>query len=282
MGDSCCNPDSMGYITDLIGTALPGTFVHSVQLGSTEDQDKNAGFFGILMNQVAETCEKLKAVPELQNGFNGIGFSQGGLFLRAYVETCSDGPKVHNLITYGSPHMGVGDAPNCQDKSDTNCSIMRSLIKSGAYLSWVQNRVVQAQYFKDPKNYETYLEKSLFLPFINNEVTDTKREEYKANLKALNKLVLIRFSEDTMVIPSETSWFGFFDEELNVVPMEQQPLYIEDWIGLRWLDENGRVDKILQEGGHMKIDEDMFVNQIIPTYLANLVSTDSGRLLLQD
>ncbi|KAJ3038380.1 hypothetical protein HDU99_010309, partial [Rhizoclosmatium hyalinum] len=57
----------------------------------------------------------------------------------------------------------------------------------------------------DPKNYETYLEKSLFLPFINNEVTDTKREEYKANLKALNKLVLIRFSEDTMVIPSETS-----------------------------------------------------------------------------
>ncbi|ORY53802.1 alpha/beta-hydrolase [Rhizoclosmatium globosum] len=272
----------MGYIADLIGTALPGTFVHSVQLGSTEDQDKNAGFFGILMNQVAETCEKLKAVPELQNGFNGIGFSQGGLFLRAYVETCSDGPKVHNLITYGSPHMGVGDAPNCQDKSDTNCSIMRSLIKSGAYLSWVQNRVVQAQYFKDPKNYETYLEKSLFLPFINNEVTDTKREEYKANLKALNKLVLIRFSEDTMVIPSETSWFGFFDEELNVVPMEQQPLYIEDWIGLRWLDENGRVDKILQEGGHMKIDEDMFVNQIIPTYLANLVSSDSGRLLLQD
>ena len=37
-------------------------------------------------------------VPELRNGFNAIGFSQGGLFLRAYVENCNN-PRVMNLVT---------------------------------------------------------------------------------------------------------------------------------------------------------------------------------------
>jgi palmitoyl-protein thioesterase len=50
-------------------------------------------------------CEQLAKVPELSNGFNAIGFSQGGLFMRAYVERCNQ-PKVRHLITFGSPHGG--------------------------------------------------------------------------------------------------------------------------------------------------------------------------------
>ncbi|KAI9332837.1 palmitoyl-protein thioesterase 1 [Obelidium mucronatum] len=160
---------------------------------------------------------------------------------------------------------------------------MRNLFKSGAYLSWIQNRVVQAQYYRDPQNYKKYLEKNIFLPHINNEVEASRNESYKDNLKALNKLVLIRFSEDTMVVPSESSWFGFFDEEMNIVQMENQDLYLQDWIGLRWLNEKGRVDRLLQDGKHMQIDEDYFVNQIVPTYLANLVDIGVDKsLTLQD
>ena len=39
---------------------------------------------GFLLNvntQIDEVCEKLAKDPKLQNGYNGMGFSQGGQFL---------------------------------------------------------------------------------------------------------------------------------------------------------------------------------------------------------
>lgn len=51
-------------------------------------------------------CDQLKEVEGLENGFDGIGFSQGGLFLRAYAERCND-PPLKTLVTFGSPHNGM-------------------------------------------------------------------------------------------------------------------------------------------------------------------------------
>ncbi|KAJ3225674.1 hypothetical protein HDU78_010581 [Chytriomyces hyalinus] len=280
MGDSCCNPDSMGYISTLLSANLNNTvFIHSVRLAATEDDDKQAGFFGIASEQVDAVCKSLAEIAELRNGFNAIGFSQGGLFLRAYVERCVEGPRVFNLITYGTAHMGVADAPGCEDASDTNCVLMRNLIRSGAYLSWVQNRVIQAQYFKDPTNIARYLEKNIFLPYINNEIESHRNEQYASSLKTLNKLVLIRFEDEKTVVPAESSWFGFYnDDKSEIVGMEGQPLYLQDWIGVRWLNENGRLDRLSQPGGHMKIDEAFLNNTIIPTYLANTVVDAASEL----
>jgi palmitoyl-protein thioesterase len=77
MGDDCCNPDSMGRIQELLKTELPpGTFIYSIQIGDTVDQDHKAGFFGKIDQQVDFVCEQLSNIPELQYGFNAIGFSQ--------------------------------------------------------------------------------------------------------------------------------------------------------------------------------------------------------------
>ncbi|KAJ3086723.1 Palmitoyl-protein thioesterase 1 [Physocladia obscura] len=275
MGDSCCNKDSMGYITELITNELPGAFVHSVSIGDTEEDDRNAGFFGIVFDQIAQACTQIKNIALLRDGFNAVGFSQGGQFLRAYAETCADGPKIYNLVTYGSQHMGVADAPNCENKGDASCYLMRSILRNGAYLGWVQNRVVQAQYFKDPLNYELYLAKSLFLAHINNEIAASRNASYKEAIKTLNKLVLIKFGDEATVVPAESSWFGYYDDERkSIVEMENQALYIEDWIGIRWLNENGRLERITQDGGHMQIDEEFFKNEIIPKYLANAIITE--------
>lgn len=54
MGDSCCDPESMGRVAGLIQEALPGTFVHSVQIGDDPDNDANAGFFGNINEQVSQ------------------------------------------------------------------------------------------------------------------------------------------------------------------------------------------------------------------------------------
>lgn len=35
---------------------------------------------------------------------------------------------------------------------DVSCALMRSVVRFGAYTGYVQHRVVQAQYFRDPRN----------------------------------------------------------------------------------------------------------------------------------
>jgi palmitoyl-protein thioesterase len=93
----------------------PGSFVHSIMIGADPEEDRKASFFDQIHKQVESVCDTLKKIPELKDGFDALGFSQGGLFFRAYVQQCND-PPVRNLISFGSPHGGVSDVPNCQDK----------------------------------------------------------------------------------------------------------------------------------------------------------------------
>ncbi len=88
-------------------------------------------------------------MQELKAGFHAIGFSQGGLFMRALVQTC-DLP-VKRLVTFGSPHAGVAEPPGC-DVSEaqhalrvSDCGVVRNLIQMGVYWEWIQSSVVQAQ-----------------------------------------------------------------------------------------------------------------------------------------
>jgi palmitoyl-protein thioesterase len=98
-----------------------------------------------------------------------------------------------------------------------------------------------------------------------------KNATYAAHLKQLDALVLVLFAQDRTVVPKESAWFGsyppkeekeddalrtFFDlghDEKAIVPMRKQPLYVEDWIGLRTLDESGRVELVSCDGGHMHL-----------------------------
>lgn len=49
-----------------------------------------------------------------ERGIWAIGFSQGGLFLRAVFEWYPN-LTVSTLITFGLPHMGVLQLPLCAD-----------------------------------------------------------------------------------------------------------------------------------------------------------------------
>merc|ERR1711862_276837 len=84
MGDNCCLPFSMGKIKKVIETEVPGAFVHSIQTGNNILEDEAEGFFGNANKQVDKACKTLKGIPELAGGFNAVGFSQGGQFMRAY------------------------------------------------------------------------------------------------------------------------------------------------------------------------------------------------------
>jgi len=266
MGDTCCNPESMGYIQAVIEGNIPGIYVRSIMLGNSQSQDQEDGFIGVVNNQIASVCEMLAADPKLQGGFNAIGFSQGGQFLRAYVERCNN-PPVHNLITVGGQHQGVYGMPNCPGVNITVCEWIRDLLDLGAYNSWIQNFLVQAQYWQDPLDEKAYLAGNIFLPDINNALP-TKNQTYKNNILKLSNFVMVRFTEDTMVQPIESEWFGFYvpGQDKKVLTLQETPLYQEDWLGLKQLDQQGKLKFLSVVGEHLQFSIQWFNETIIPYF----------------
>uniref|UniRef100_A0A0N5BBS9 Palmitoyl-protein thioesterase 1 n=1 Tax=Strongyloides papillosus TaxID=174720 RepID=A0A0N5BBS9_STREA len=264
MGDSCCNPLSMGRVKKLIQEHLPGTYVHSLMLGSNIFTDTEHGFLGNMNDLVEEACRKIKADSYLRNGYNGLGFSQGGLFIRAVAQRCPN-PPMKNLISIGGPQQGIFGFPYCTGPKRL-CTTVSTLLNMGAYLSFVQNKIVQAQYWHDPLVDDIYKEKNIFLADLNNEKANNKT--YKENILKLKKLVLIKFSRDEMVVPKESEWFGFYDiDGKSVIPMENTTLYVDDKIGLKKLSDSGRIHLLTCNGTHLQMSEDFFINKVIYPFL---------------
>lgn len=109
----------------------------------------------------------------------------------------------------------------------------------------------------DITNYEIM---NKFLPDINND--NTINLAYKKNLISvsflfssftirsffqLNNLVLFEFEYDSIVVPRESSLFGFYkDGDLNtMLAYNETKLYIEDRIGLKTLDKAGTIIVII-------------------------------------
>jgi hypothetical protein len=95
------------------------------------------------------------------------------------------------------------------------------------HFSWVQNDLVQAEYWHNPLNEDEYRKHSIFLADINNE--RAKNKTYIKNLLRLNNFVMVKFNNDTMVEPVETEWFGFYKpgQSSEVVTLQESDLYIK-------------------------------------------------------
>merc|ERR1711915_272659 len=138
----------MGNIKKFLEEEIPGVYVHSIMIGSNIIVDMESGFFRDTNRQIREVCEMIAEDPELQDGYNAIGFSQGGQFLRAVAQRCPN-PPMKNLVTIAGQHQGVFGIPGCPGESMELCNIMRELLHIGAYVDLVQNTLVQAQYWHD-------------------------------------------------------------------------------------------------------------------------------------
>jgi len=268
MGDTCCYDFSMGRIKNMIEGQIPGIYVYSIEIGDSIEDDEWNGFFENVNDQVDYVCQQLAANPNLTNGFNAMGFSQGSQFLRAYVQRCNK-PPVYNLISIGGQHQGVYGMPKCPGANSTICEYMRELLDIGAYVGWVQDFLVQAEYWHDPFNEEDYLSDCIFLPDINNEGS-SKNSTYKQNLESLNTFVMTKFTEDTMVQPIESEWFGFYapGQDTEIVPLRKSDLYLEDWIGMKTLDQQGKLHFYSVVGDHLQFTDQWFYTNMIP-YLNN-------------
>ncbi|EGX88730.1 palmitoyl-protein thioesterase precursor [Cordyceps militaris CM01] len=241
-------------VAALADAVHPGTFVHAISLADDDaSADRSATFFGNVSAQVDAVCAQLAAHPILSSApaVDALGFSQGGQFLRAYVERCN-APPVRSLVTFGSQHNGIAQFRACAP-TDFLCQGAMALLRFNTWSAFVQGRLVPAQYFRDPADLDAYLEGSRFLADINNE-REEKNAGYKANLAVLTKFVMFLFEDDTMVHPPESSWFGEVTEA-GSVPLRDRPIYKEDWLGLRALDEKGALVFRSITADHMQIPE---------------------------
>jgi palmitoyl-protein thioesterase len=264
---SCCDTKTQpGNLKQIIEDEL-GVFVYSIATGKGPFLDILSSFKGDVNSQVAAVCKELKGIPELAEGFDAIGFSQGSQFLRAVQERCGhEGPRMRVLVSLAGQHQGIMEPPSCgDDAASSGCLWMETMLKFGVYTPFVQNSVVQAQYYKDPLRMKEYLAQCIFLPDVNND-KKKKNALYKDNLASLEKLVLVLFEEDSVVIPRESAWFGISNGK-SILPLEEQPIYKEDWLGLKELAEEGDLVFVSVPGDHLVFTDDWFLEDVVRKYL---------------
>jgi palmitoyl-protein thioesterase len=65
--------------------------------------------------------------------------------------------------------------------------------------------------------------------------------------------VLVKFLNDTIVVPRDSEWFGFYadGQDSKLQALEESPLYQEDWLGLKTLNESGRLLMLSCHGNHL-------------------------------
>lgn len=268
LGDTY-DADGLMATGELAQRINPGTVVYNIRLANDSSADRRSTFFGNVTEQIAQVCADIAAHPVLGSAaaVNALGFSQGGQFLRGYVERCN-APPVHNLVTFGSQHNGIAKFQMCRP-TDFLCKGAEVLLKANTWSAYAQGNLVPAQYYRDSEDLASYLNFSNFLADVNNERV-VKSAMYKGNMARLNKFVMYVFEKDETVVPKESGWFAEFNAtSKTVTPLRNRTLYDEDWLGLRHLDRKGGLVFETAPGKHMELSEKV-LNQTFSRYFGLL------------
>nr|GLL16744.1 palmitoyl-protein thioesterase 1-like [Ipomoea trifida] len=185
----------------------------------------------------------LRSMPELQQGYNLVGLSQGNVIARGVIELCDNAPPTGPW-----------------------CAAVGFYDEMGVYSDYVQARLGPSGYTRLPNDIPGYLRGCRFLPTINNEIPSANNAIHKQRFTSLQNLVLIMFESDGVVNPPLSSWFGFYQDgdSSRILPPQQTRLYKEDLFGLRTLDEAGKVKFIKVPGVHLVITIPQLQQYVVP------------------
>lgn len=319
MGDTCCNPLSLGKIESLLAeeedTEETNTNkkVISIKFGRNSMSDFISGFIGDAFSLVKDFgCAQLrKAKEEMMMNHDDtienddkvetilLGFSQGGVFARAMVETCED--EVNALITFGAPHSGVWKFPGCDKTANALsrkwCEYSRKVASKAAYSEMLKSKSVQASYFRDvsdAKRFEQYVRSGSLLSVINGEEEDGSDDEDDARgeerkmktgqrrrekMCNLDVFAMFSFEKDEVVVPRDSAVFSdapsvpfeYTEEKSSeLLNVRETKFYLneEDGLCLRELDGKKRMKiGVVPNANHMQFSLEWFTEHVIEKYL---------------
>lgn len=155
--------------------------------------------------------------------------------------------------------MGVSLVPAIPRDSKVG-GLVNSLVNKIIYLDILQQFIAPSNYWKNPENREGYLKNAKFLPISNNElVFNSTKKEIWLSLKFAR---FIKFTEDKIIVPKESSWWGEYSQNFTELTRFQTKLYKEDLLGIRTLEETGKADFLEFNSEHMIIDNGSIVNYV--------------------
>ena len=247
--DSCEN----SFFSTLIKVLKYNVYDFAVCLKTGEGSDSLSLSFE---EQCQKACEEIKKYPQFKNDFSILSISQGGLIARYLIQKCNMEGNVKKLVSLGGPMMGTSKVPFCLE--GVVCFIINSLVDYFVYNKNIQNSVGPAGYYRTAGHIDDFKKSNSILYKLNNP-----SEKEKNKFKNLTNLVLIGFDDDKMISPKETAEFGIFDENYNVIKMRETDEYKNDVIGLKYLDENGRVKIVYLKGGHLNFDFDDILKYVV-------------------
>ena len=248
--DSCSN----SYFPTLVKLLKYNNKDYAYCLRSGEGSDSLSLSFE---EQCKRACEEIKNKTEFDNGFSILSISQGGLIARYLIQKCDMKGKVKKLVSFGGPMMGTSQVPFCL--GGVSCYIINSLVDYFVYNNYFQNNIGPAGYYKTAAHNKEFEKSGSFLYKLNNP---NKTE--KENFENLESLVLIGFTNDKMISPKESAEFGKFDENFNVLRMNETEEYSSNSFGLKTLNENNKIKIYYLKGEHIEFDFNDVLKYAIP------------------
>ncbi|KAF0697421.1 Aste57867_11901 [Aphanomyces stellatus] len=260
MNDAAHN-GHMERMRNVVSDTLDGAYVTSVQIGKNVDEDEYNSVHLTMDEQVSRFAAIVSRDPNLRKGFNAIGFSQGGLIVRGYIERFND-PPVIGFLACHSPLAGIGSLPIC-NPTDFLCRQLNKFFGEFAYTDELQGLLAQSNFYRDPTRIDQYLRKARYLPDINNEHAVTNAT-YKQNFASLRQLIMVRAMRDTQIAPTMSSWFGSYADGdwSTVLPMKETSWYKNDAFGLKTLDMAGRVTTYETPDNHLQFSDELLAKWV--------------------
>lgn len=234
--------ENLAELADWVSISFNRTVIN-VELGDGDSYSTDTPMW----QQIDAFKDVVRNNSMLSEGFDFIGISQGGLIGRGYVSRYNS-PPIANLITLVSPHGGVYD---------------KNLGFIDFYGPIAQSTLSFAGYWRDPTKLIKYHLFSSFLPAINE-----KRNKY---LQALTNFAMVFSPNDEIIKPPSSGIFETFAADLTVLPLENNPIYTEDWIGLKTLNETGRLHTHQTNCTHVEHRMPVCFSQLYPILAEYLI-----------
>lgn len=196
-----------------------------------------------------------------QGNFSIMSLSLGGMMARYLIQYCDYDLPVRNIVTIGAPLNGISGITNFGRDSWIGY-VLDSLLDVLVWFKFFDRFFPAADYWKNSNNYDKYVSTSRFLAEANNELEFDP--EMKDAWTTINRALFIKFTDDDVILPNESAWWGEYDEDATELDRHDSYVYQEDLVGIRTLEEAHKAQFVEWPGQHMKFNFTQINDWVIP------------------